>query len=436
MIFNIKVNTKFEIKTKEDLKELRVFMDVNNLGKPNFSEIGRRLNIDRRTAQSYYYGTEKKVRKKKHSVIDTYYDVIKKMLSNETKQIFSYKIHLYRYLQREHGLSCCRSNFNYYILNNKEFAEYFNAKEKPDAVKSESPFGKQAQFDWKEKLKFSFKDGKEFLINIGSLILSASRMKIWAIYPAISQMYLFDFLANSFEILGGVPEEIYIDNGTTMMDNARTKYQKGNVNIKFQQLADDFGFEIVPCIAGRPKTKAKVENPMRIIEEIMNYNGILKDWSELHEKMKLITKEANARICQATNLPPVLVFKKEKEHLLPLPNDKVCSYYKISTVQKTVNSNSLFKYNQNMYSVPPELIGKCINIEVVENNLLVHYNKNLITVHAISEKLVNYHEIHHKQIFKNTFINHDNNIEEYASNHFKELEKFNEQLSEVSEQFK
>lgn len=79
------------------------------------------------------------------------------LLSAETDQIFYYKSHLYRYLVREKGISCSRSNFNYYILKHEKFAEYFKPNKKKDAVKSETSFGKQAQFDWKEKLKFSFK---------------------------------------------------------------------------------------------------------------------------------------------------------------------------------------------------------------------------------------------------------------------------------------
>lgn len=110
-----------------------------------------------------------------------------------------------------------------------------------------------------------------------------------------------------------------------------------------------------------------MENPVRIIDEIMNYNGIVENLEELHKKMSIITNEANSRICQATGLPPILVFKKEKEHLLPLPHDKVSSFYKSTSVK--VNTNALSKYKQNMHSVPPELIGKTITIEVTENNL-------------------------------------------------------------------
>ena len=36
---------------------------------------------------------------------------------------------------------------------------------------------------------------------------------------------------------------------------------------------------------------------------------------------------ANTRFIRQQGLPPV-IFNKEKEHLLPLPNAKVCSIYK------------------------------------------------------------------------------------------------------------
>ncbi|WP_127837555.1 IS21 family transposase [Clostridium prolinivorans] len=432
MILNMNINTEIEIKSVKDLCKLKILVEVNNLDRPNFSELARTLGVDRRTAKKYYEGNVKKERKQKKSKIDDYHDIIKSLLSAKNKQVFYYKSHLYRYLVREHGLKCSRSNFNYFILNNNKFADYFKPKSKREAIKSETPFGKQAQFDWKEKLKFSFKDGSEMLLNVGSLILSASRFKVWTIYPSTSQNHLFDFLANAFEILGGVPEEILIDNASTMMDQARTERSEGKINNKFKQLADDYGFKIVPCVRARPNTKAKVENPMRIIDEIMNYNGIMENLEELHKKMSTITNEANSRICQATNLPPILVYNKEKEHLLPLPNDKVCSFYKNVTTSAKVNTNALFKYKQNMYSVPPKLIGKTIVIEVTENNLYVYYNKNLVTIHTISENKVNYHNDHHVQLLGMTFKGQDKEtVSEYANKHFKELEKFNEQLSEI-----
>jgi len=73
---------------------------------------------------------------------------------------------------------------------------------------------------------------------------------------------------------------------------------------------------------------------MRVIDEIMNYNGVVENLEELHKKMDIITNEANSRICQATGLPPILVFSKEKEHLLPLPMIKYVLLTKILPFQQ------------------------------------------------------------------------------------------------------
>ena len=104
MNFKLNVNTEIELNTVNDLKNLRLVMEVNGLDKPNFSELARRLGVDRRTVKKYYEGNIEVNRKPKKSKIDDYYDLISSLLSAESDQIFHYKSHLYRYLVREHNL--------------------------------------------------------------------------------------------------------------------------------------------------------------------------------------------------------------------------------------------------------------------------------------------------------------------------------------------
>ncbi|MDM8533164.1 hypothetical protein QUF55_00550, partial [Clostridiaceae bacterium HSG29] len=106
------------------------------------------------------------------------------------------------------------------------------------------------------------------------------------------------------------------------------------------------------------------------------------------------------------------------------------SYYKTKTIKTKVNLNSLFKYQHNLYSVPPEYVGKIISVYATENNLHVYYNRDLITVHELSNNKINYSKVHHLEMINNTFSKKEN-IKDYALMHFKELEKFNEQISNV-----
>ncbi|WP_162266163.1 hypothetical protein [Clostridium botulinum] len=46
MILKMKINTEVKINSIKNLGKLKILVEVNNLGKPNFSELGRKLDID------------------------------------------------------------------------------------------------------------------------------------------------------------------------------------------------------------------------------------------------------------------------------------------------------------------------------------------------------------------------------------------------------
>ncbi|BDL92755.1 hypothetical protein THJ056_18330 (plasmid) [Campylobacter jejuni] len=115
--------------------------------------------------------------------------------------------------------------------------------------------------------------------------------------------------------------------------------------------------------------------------------------------------------------------------------DKICSYYKNTTIHAKVNSNGLFRYKGNLYSVPVDFINKNIVVKVIDNNLYVYYDHKLITLHTVSNKKINYHENHHLAMMSLTFRNSDKeDVKNYAAKHLEEMKKFNEQLSTVTEE--
>ena len=106
-------------------------------------------------------------------------------------------------------------------------------------------------------------------------------------------------------------------------------------------------------------------------------------------------KESNTKANETTGVPPILLYQKEREYLNPLPNEKIMNQYLNDTVTVKVSKESLFYYKGKRYSVSPEYINKNINIVENDNRLYVYYNKELITMHDISEKKINYKEEHY-----------------------------------------
>lgn len=206
------------------------------------------------------------------------------------------------------------------------------------------------------------------------------------------------FLDEAFETLGGVPEEIVTDNTKTVMEEARTEYFAGKVNIRFQQFADDYGFCIRPCIAGRPQTKAKVEAPMKILDEIRAYNGKL-DYCELNELVKRINNRVNSEVNQGNGRIPLLYFAKEKASLCSLPADTIRKLYQISSHTVKVDNSSMFHYRGNRYSVPPEYVGKQVTFQLIDKR----YEKKS-TISITNMNFNEWNEIFYDAVISNAIL--------------------------------
>mgnify|MGYP001135907416 FL=1 len=405
-----------------DLHKLKVIMEVNNL-KVNKSQIARELGVDARTVGKYLNGYVKPTTRNRKSPIDDFKPIIQSLLSEESIQVFYYKRVLWQYLKDNHGLDCAQSSFRRYISNNVEFNDYFKRRKKgyisnKSTMRFETDKGQQAQLDWKENIDFVLSTGEVININIFVLILSYSRFRIYKLSLEKTQDILFSFLNESFETFGGVPKELLTDNMKTVMDQPRTAYQSGKVNNKFQQFADDYGFKVRPCIAGRPNTKAKVEAPMKLLDEIRAYNGTL-NFNELHELISKLNNRINGTCHTSTGKIPVLHLEKEKDFLLDLPTEQIRNRYSIITTSVKVNRQSMISYKSNQYSVPPEYINKKLKLQVYDNQLHLYYNTNLVTIHEIKNQKLNYHDNHYLQISYLTFKNSKYEMNEIAKNNLK-----------------
>lgn len=422
MIIKVNVNSEIKVNSLVDLHKLKVIMEVNNL-KVNKSQIARELGVDARTVGKYLNGYVKPTTRNRKSPIDDFKPIIQSLLSEESIQVFYYKRVLWQYLKDNHGLDCAQSSFRRYISNNVEFNDYFKRRKKgyisnKSTMRFETDKGQQAQLDWKENIDFVLSTGEVININIFVLILSYSRFRIYRLSLEKTQDILFSFLNESFETFGGVPKELLTDNMKTVMDQPRTAYQSGKVNNKFQQFADDYGFKVRPCIAGRPNTKAKVEAPMKLLDEIRAYNGTL-NFNELHELISKLNNRINGTCHTSTGKIPVLHLEKEKDFLLDLPTEQIGNRYSIITTSVKVNRQSMISYKSNQYSVPPEYINKKLKLQVYDNQLHLYYNTNLVTIHEIKNQKLNYHDNHYLQISYLTFKNSKYEMNEIAKNNLK-----------------
>ena len=402
MNYTVNLDTEFKITSLSDLSKLKDIMESGKM-KINKSKLARELGKDRRTIDKYLNGFTPSISRRRVSKIDKYYDLISQLLSDDSQQTFYYRRVLWQYLKDNHGLNCSQSLFRSYISRHKEFNDYFEQGSRIKAPKGapryETSPGAQAQLDWKENIKFHLKDGNIIEIHIAVLILSHSRFRIFNISTTKSQEVLKAFLTESFEMIGGVPKELLTDNMKTVMEQPRTEFSKGKVNARFEQYASDMGIKVRPCIAGRPRTKGKVETTMKLLDEIHAYQGQF-DLPELYAFISRLNQRVNYQLHQGTGKIPILELEKEKSHLLQLPTDKVRDSYRIIGHTVKVNSSSMITYKGNQYSVPSEYIRKSVQLQVFNNHIHVYYSMKLIACHTLSKSRLNYKEEHYIESLK------------------------------------
>lgn len=304
----------------------------------------------------------------------------------------------------------------------KRYCKKYKIKQSNEAtIRFETTPGLQAQVDWKESKKLTNRNGEIFIINIFLVVLGYSRMKYIELTIDRNQATVFQGLANSFKYFGGVPKEIVFDNMKTVVDQAKSEYNKPVINSKFYEFSKDMGFQAVLCRAFRPQTKGKVKALAKVMDRLDVYNNEFETLEDLDEIVHELNIDLNNELSQATNERPIERFKNEKEYLNPLPSYDILEGYITKPVTRKVTKESMITYNKSKYSVSTKYIGKIVTIETKANTLYIYYNKELIKKHKITNDFLNYHKDDAYEILKSNVFKHkdDEYIKDFIEKNLK-----------------
>ena len=381
----------------ESLKTQLKILKLSDL-KPNFSELARQYGLDRRTVKKYYDGYDgKPAHRNKPSKLDRHYELIHQKLSVRGVNVRA----VYEFILSEVDPDIgTYSNFNKYIHSRK----LRPSKTPKGHPRYETAPGIQAQVDWKEDVSIANKYGEIFTFQVFDYKLGHSRYTHFTYKLYKTRQDVFSCLIESFKATGGVPREILFDNMSSIVDRDG---EHKNIPSRVQAFAKDFNFKIKLCKPRHPFTKGKVETVNKFLAWLLPYEGEFETEEELTSILQKVNQKVNAYPCQETNVPPLLLFQKEKEYLQPLPKDDVIESYLPHDRQTTVRSDSMITYMNHRYSVSPEYIGKPVRLLVSDDTLQIYHSTDLIATHALSQKRLNYHHDHYRQLLSGTMKDTD-----------------------------
>lgn len=381
--------------------------------KPNFSELARSYGKARSTIKRYYEnGGKKVITRKRESGFDFCKDEIIELFKNKGAN----KKGVYEYLKDKYKTLPSYSTFrNYTNLNDIKI----NKSLFPH-VRYETQPGEQIQIDWKENLKMTSSNGEIFEFNIMTATLGYSRYHKFTYSRTKTTEDFIRCIIETANHLGGLPKHILTDNMSAIVS---VKNGTKNKHPKIKQFERDLGIKIKLCKTRSPETKGKVESANRFLAWLVPYDGKFQDESELIEIIKKINNKVNQENNRSTNMPGVVLFKKEKEYLNPLPNKVMLESYIESVETKIVPQTLLVPYKGNGYSVPVKFINKRVKLIQIDNKLYIYFNTELIAIHEISNKKFNYDTNHYVEGLGYSIRNDNNDIEKIAKDNLALLDK-------------
>lgn len=396
------------------LGELRIYKGMNM--KPNYSALQRKYGIDRHTIKKYYVndGIKYKERKPKVSKYDNYEKEILEIMQEPEITIRA----LYQYLVDKYG------NLEFTYSGLKSFTLRKGIKRKGRTtevhVRYETKPGEQLQVDWKEDIEMVSSLGEIFKFNIFGATLGYSRQHVFIYSKTRTTEDFLRCTIDSFNKLGGLPNHIKTDNMAAVVSVTNGMKKKHPIILQFEK---DTGVKIKLCKVNTPETKGKVESANRFIQWLLPYNHRFKDEAELIDIINRINIAVNKQTNQTTNIPPIVLFKKEKEYLNPIPSKILLESYISNVETQTVPPTLLVSYKGNGYSVPKSYIGKRVKLIPITNKLYIYFNTELITIHDISLNKFNYHQEHYVEALKSRIKDPNQDINKIAMDNLARLSK-------------
>lgn len=231
-------------------------------------------------------------------------------------------------------------------------------------------YGKQMQIDFGE-----YKTRSGLKLYIFGAVLSASRYKYIAMQGVpFTTLDLISHVLDCFDYLGGIPEELVIDQDSVMV--VSENYGDIIYTRKFSYFIREMGLKMYVCRKSDPESKGKVENVIKYVK----YNFLsIRDFTSIEEANESLSKwlrrRGNGKISQATKMIPRLAFEEERQYLRSLKNSIFRKHTLLGREDRTVSDKGFITVDAIEYSVPSEYRNQQVEIFKTETELYVFNRK-------------------------------------------------------------
>jgi len=338
------------------------------------ADIIRETGLNKRTVFKYYDMSEKKysryIEKVKYrtKIFEPYQSHILNLYQVNDFQRLE-KSAVYDYLEEKLGsLPGTERSFRNYIsyLVETEQLKLNNHKRIYSPV-TELPYGKQLQIDFGE-----YRTKRGLKLYIFAAVLSASRYKYCALQDRpFTTLDLINHLLDCFDYLGGMPEELVIDQDKVMV----VSENRGDIiyTKDFKQFIEEMNLKMYVCRKSDPESKGKIENLIKFIKRNFLRIRDFENIEEAQERLfKWLHRRANGKISLATRRIPQEMFFEEKAYLRTLSNSIYRKDTSNARERRKADIMGQISVNAGKYPVPLEYREREVDIYKTAERLFIY----------------------------------------------------------------
>lgn len=188
---------------------------------------------------------------------------------------------------------------------------------------------------------------------------------------------------HALEFIGGVPLVVVPDNTKTAVKSPC--WYDPDINLTYQELAEHYGFAVIPARKRRPKDKAKVEGGVLITERWILAalrHQVFFSFGEANEAVWRMVKRLNDHPFKKLPGCRREVFEKmERSALKPLPEQR----YELGDWRSVgVNVDYHVEIEGHYYSVPYGLIKQRVWVRYTKTGVEIFHKSHRVAVHVRS----------------------------------------------------
>jgi hypothetical protein len=350
----------------QEIKKLKLLGRSKN-------HVSRELRIDIKTVRKYWGMNDSEYQKSlmEFSYREKEFEGLKKLILEVYAKNDFIRLNMsavYDYLLEVNGQLPANENtmrnFVHYLIETGQLT--LNEKRRYYTTVPDMPYGKQLQLDFGQ---YTDKNGRKYYIF--AAVLSASRFKYAALQEKPFRTEdLISHLLDSFAYIGGIPEELVIDQDCTMVVSENSGdiiYTKD-----FQYFIEEMGLKMYVCRVADPESKGKIENVVKFIKysffPVREFKSLIEAGESL---LKWLERKANGRISQATMKIPLIEMETERPSLRPIRNSIFRKDRIGAREERSVSDKCRIAVDASQYDIPEMYRNGSVDIYKTESRLYV-----------------------------------------------------------------